>query len=119
MVTIQRKRFMPVLWRFREPKALNKPRIHPNRKIIEINRLTSQFHSSIQHKPFNNNNDKARVLAFLKAIREVLAIGPSKHRPVNPPQKGTPVDKATYTDNARHIAEIRESLRKGKIEDER
>lgn len=119
MVTIQRKRFLPVSWRLREPKALNKPRMHPNRKIIEINRLTSQFHSSIQHRPFNNSNDKARVLAFLKAIREVLAIGPSKQRLVNPLWKGTPVDKETYINNAKYIAEARESLRKGKIDDER
>lgn len=58
-------------------------------------------------------------MAFLKSVREVLAIGPSKHRPPDTPWKGTPADKLTFVHNAQQIAEIRESLRKGKIEDER
>ncbi len=90
---------------------MNKPN-KANRKVIEINKLVNQFTSSMQHKPFNNDIDKARALAFIKAIREVLAIGPPKHHLVDAPWNGIQVDEATLAENARQIALIREKLRR-------
>jgi hypothetical protein len=35
--------------------------------------LDNQFSSSIKHKPFANDIDKARTLGFISALRNVLA----------------------------------------------
>jgi UDP-3-O-acyl-N-acetylglucosamine deacetylase len=41
-------------------------------KLKSINKLVNQFTSSIKHKPFRNELDKARTLAFISALRNVL-----------------------------------------------
>ena len=45
-------------------------------KLAEIQRLVNQFSSSIKHKPFGNELDKARTLGFITALRNVLAGAP-------------------------------------------
>ena len=47
-----------------------------SRKLAEIHRLVNQFSSSIKHKPFANDLDKARTLGFISALRNVLAGAP-------------------------------------------
>lgn len=85
-----------------------------NRKIIEINRLVNQFTSSIQHKPLDSDIDRARVLAFLKSVREVMALGPIKRRPPDTTWKGIPADEATLARNAKKAREIKRTLNKEK-----
>ena len=114
VVITQRKPLIPALFKWRGLEVGSKP----NRKIIEINKILNQFTSSIKHKPLNDPIDQARILAFLKAVREVLAIGPPKHRPLDEPWKGTPVDEATLAENTRQLAAIRETIRKGFHSDE-
>jgi UDP-3-O-acyl-N-acetylglucosamine deacetylase len=41
-------------------------------KLRVVNKLVNQFTSSIKHKPFHNELDKARTLAFISALRNVL-----------------------------------------------
>ena len=49
-----------------------------SKKIASISKLVNQFSSSIKHKPFNNDLDKARTLGFIHALRDVLAGVPKK-----------------------------------------
>ena len=49
-----------------------------NRKLARVSKLINQFSSSIRHKPFNNELDKARTLAFIHALRDVLAGVPKR-----------------------------------------
>lgn len=49
-----------------------------SKKIASISKLVNQFSSSIKHKPFNNDLDKARTLGFIHALRDVLGGVPRK-----------------------------------------
>ena len=53
-------------------------------KLAEIQRLVNQFSSSIKHKPFSNELDKARTLGFITALRNVLAGAPRVKLPEKP-----------------------------------
>tara|TARA_Y100000758_G_C15863377_1_gene353837 strand:- start:62 stop:328 length:267 start_codon:yes stop_codon:yes gene_type:complete len=46
--------------------------------MANISKLVNQFSSSIKHKPFNNELDKARTLGFIHALRDVLAGVPKR-----------------------------------------
>lgn len=46
-------------------------------KLAEVHKLVNQFSSSIKHKPFKNDLDKARTLGFISALRNVLAGAPT------------------------------------------
>lgn len=46
--------------------------------MANISKLINQFSSSIKHKPFNNELDKARTLGFIHALRDVLAGVPKR-----------------------------------------
>ena len=53
-------------------------------KIKQIHKLVNQFASSLRHKPFANELDKARTLGFIRALRDVITAHGSK--PVIQPQ---------------------------------
>ena len=53
-------------------------------KLRQIHKLVNQFTSSIKHKPFANELDKARTLGFIRALRDVITAHGSK--PVIQPQ---------------------------------
>lgn len=44
----------------------------PYKKLSDVSKLVNQFVSSMNHKPFDSTRDKARVLAFTSALRDVL-----------------------------------------------
>ena len=54
------------------------------RKLKELNKIINQFASSIKHRPFTNELDKARTLGFIRALRDVITAHGSK--PVIQPQ---------------------------------
>ena len=47
-------------------------------KLRQIHKLVNQFTSSIKHKPFANELDKARTLGFIRALRDVITTHGSK-----------------------------------------
>ena len=53
-------------------------------KIKQIHKLVNQFASSLRHRPFANELDKARTLGFIRALRDVITAHGSK--PVIQPQ---------------------------------
>ena len=86
-------------------------------KLRELNKLINQFASSIRHKPFVSDMDKARTLGFIKALRNVITEHGSK------PIKRVPIYEAVpwkpLTDEERQnardeISRVREHLKKGK-----
>ena len=86
-------------------------------KLRELNKLINQFASSIRHKPFNDDIDKARTLGFIASLRDVITTHGSK------PIKRVPVYEAlpwqAPTDEQREqareeISKVREHLKKGR-----
>ena len=86
-------------------------------KLRELNKLINQFVSSMKHKPFVNDIDKARTLGFIGALRDVITSYGSK------PIRRTPIYEALPwappTDEEREqarieISRVRENLKKGR-----
>lgn len=85
-------------------------------KIRLINKLVNQFASSMKHKPFINDMDKARTLGFIAALRDVITQHGSK--PVKRPEtyKSTPHVIPTEEEKRQAksaISQIRENFKKG------
>jgi hypothetical protein len=81
-------------------------------KLKQIHKLINQFTSSIQHKPFANELDKARTLGFIRALRNVITAYGSK--PMIRPQVyqveiGEPVSKEKQQ---KAIQQARQKIRK-------
>ena len=80
-----------------------------NGKLAKISKLINQFSSSIRHKPFRNELDKARTLAFIHALRDVLA-GVPKAPTYTEVQKTIPLeDKRTV--NIEEIKALRKQVK--------
>ena len=45
-------------------------------RLGAVNKLINQFAASIKHKPFVNQLDKARTLAFIRGLRDIIACHP-------------------------------------------
>ena len=81
-------------------------------KLRELNKLINQFASSIRHKPFVNDMDKARTLGFIRALRDVITTHGSK--PVIQPkiyqaEIGEPASKEKQ---AEYIKEAKQKIRR-------
>jgi len=57
-------------------------------KVKLVNKLINQFVSSMEHKPFVNEIDRARTLGFIHALRDVITENGSK--PMNRRLEYTP-----------------------------
>jgi len=84
-------------------------------KIRLVNKLVNQFASSMKHKPFINDMDKARTLGFIHALRDVITQHGSKPVPKRldyaPPiwEEPTAESKAL---NKQEIQKIKDRLKK-------
>ena len=86
-------------------------------RLRQINKLVNQFASSMRHKPFRDDMDKARTLGFIKALRDVITQHGSK--PIKRPQiyeapAYTPPTKEAREQSRIEISKVRENLKKGK-----
>lgn len=45
-------------------------------RLGAVNKLINQFAASIKHRPFINQLDKARTLAFIRGLRDIIACHP-------------------------------------------
>ncbi len=85
-------------------------------KLREINKLVNQFASSIRHKPFNNDIDKARTLGFIASLRDVITSHgskPIKRAPLSEPLSMIPVTQEQREQSRIQISRVREHLKKG------
>ena len=84
-------------------------------KIRLVNKLLNQFTSSMKHKPFTNDMDKARTLGFIKALRNVITEHGSKPVPKRldyaPPVWDEPTAESKAL-NKREIEKIKNRLKK-------
>ena len=81
-------------------------------KLKQINKLINQFASTIKHRPFANELDKARVLGFIRSLRDVITSHGTKPLP-NPPkiyqaELGEPASKEKQ---AEYIKEAKQKIR--------
>ena len=86
-------------------------------KLRQINKLVNQFASSIKHKPFNNDIDKARTLGFIASLRDVITSHgskPIKRASLYEPLPIIPVTEEQREQSRIQISRVREHLKKGK-----
>ncbi len=86
-------------------------------KLREINKLVNQFASSIRHKPFNNDIDKARTLGFIASLRDVITSHgskPIKRTPSYEPLSLTPITEEQREQSRIEISKVRDHLKKGR-----
>ena len=83
-------------------------------KIKQIHKLVNQFASSLRHKPFANELDKARTLGFIKALRDVVTSHGSnpivKPKIYQAPEDIGPVSSKEETKEA--IRKVKQTLRR-------
>ena len=84
-------------------------------KIRLVNKLINQFTSSMKHRPFVNEIDKARTLGFIKALRDVITQDGSKPVPKRldyaPPVWQEPTAESIAL-NMQEIEKIKNRLKK-------
>ena len=84
-------------------------------KLRLVNKLINQFASSMKHRPFNNDNDKARTLGFIHALRDVITQHGSKSIPKRldyaPPVWDVPTAESKAL-NMQEIQKIKDRLKK-------
>ena len=89
-------------------------------KLKQINKLINQFASTIKHRPFANELDKARTLGFIRALRDVIATHGSK--PVIQPkiyqaEIGEPASKETRQEAIRQAKQKIRRIPDGDIQE--
>ena len=84
-------------------------------KIRLINKLINQFVSSIKHKPFESEMDRARTLGFIHALRNAITDNGRKSVPRRldyaPPVWDVPTAESKAL-NKREIEKIKNRLKK-------
>jgi hypothetical protein len=85
-------------------------------KLRLVNKLINQFASSMKHRPFNNDNDKARTLGFIHALRDVITQHGSKPVPKRldyaPPPVWQEPSAESKALNMQEIQKIKDRLKK-------
>ena len=92
------------------------------RKLKELNKIINQFTSSIRHRPFTNELDKARTLGFIKALRDVITSHGSrpivKPKIYQAPENKGPVSNKEDTEEAiRKAKQTLRGIRDGNIQE--
>ena len=88
-------------------------------KLRQIHKLVNQFTSSIKHKPFANELDKARTLGFIRALRNVITSHGMKPPPTRPPMyEAEKIIPSSDESRQLNISEIRNKIRRQKDGDD-
>ena len=82
-------------------------------KLKQINKLINQFASTIKHKPFVNDLDKARVLGFISSLRDVITSHGTKPLP-SPPKvyQGEIVEPASKETREEAMKQAKQIIRR-------
>ncbi len=86
-------------------------------KVRLINKVVNQFASSMKHKPFINDMDKARTLGFIATLRDVITqhgSKPIKRTPPYEPLSLTPITEEQREQSRIEISKVRDHLKKGR-----
>ena len=87
-----------------------------NKKLAALGKATNVFASNIRRKPLANKLDHARVLAFIRELRDIMNAMPHESQRM---VDWTPVDNTdalSTEENRERIEEIRAQLKRKKYE---
>ena len=85
-----------------------------NKKLAALGKATNVFASNIRRKPLANKLDHARVLAFIRELRDIMNAMPHESQRM---VDWTPVDNTdalSAEENKERIEEIRAQLKRNK-----
>ena len=87
-----------------------------NKKLAALGKATNVFASNIRRKPLANKLDHARVLAFIRELRDIMNSMPheSQRKVDYKPVEYT--DSLSTEENRERIEEIRAQLKRKKYE---
>ena len=73
----------------------------------------NQFASSLQHKPMINRLDNARALAFIRALREVVADN-NRPKPLDVVVKRSEITEESIKQNVTAVQAARDTMKRRK-----
>lgn len=76
--------------------------------------MINQFASSVRHKPFENEIDKARVLGFIRALRIALGDGVVDQQPVDTVVESIELDDVQIKANVTGVKDARDAMKRRK-----
>ena len=86
-----------------------------NKKLAAIGKATNVFASNIRRKPLANKLDHARVLAFIRELRDIMNSMPHESQRMVDYKPVEYTDSLSTEENKKRIEEIRAQLKRKKI----
>tara|TARA_B100001964_G_C13962801_1_gene478446 strand:+ start:18 stop:293 length:276 start_codon:yes stop_codon:yes gene_type:complete len=86
-----------------------------NKKVAAIGKATNVFASNIRRKPLANKLDHARVLAFIRELRDIMNAMPHESQRMVDYKPVEYTDSLSTEENRERIEEIRAQLKRKKI----
>lgn len=86
-----------------------------NKKLAAIGKATNVFASNIRRKPLANKLDHARVLAFIRELRDIMNSMPHESQRMVDYKPVEYTDSLSAEENKERIEEIRAQLKRKKI----
>jgi hypothetical protein len=86
-----------------------------NKKVAAIGKATNVFASNIRRKPLANKLDHARVLAFIRELRDIMNSMPHESQRMVDYKPVEYTDSLSTEENRERIEEIRAQLKRKKI----
>jgi len=86
-----------------------------NKKLAAIGKATNVFASNIRRKPLANKLDHARVLAFIRELRDIMNSMPHESQRMVDYKPVEYTDSLSTEENRERIEEIRAQLKRKKI----
>ena len=87
-----------------------------NKKVAAIGKATNVFASNIRRKPLANKLDHARVLAFIRELRDIMSAMPHESQRIVDYKPVEYTDSLSAEENKERIEEIRAQLKRKKYE---
>jgi len=87
-----------------------------NKKVAAIGKATNVFASNIRRKPLANKLDHARVLAFIRELRDIMNSMPHESQRMVDYKPVEYTDSLSTEENRERIEEIRAQLKRKKYE---
>jgi len=87
-----------------------------NKKLAAIGKATNVFASNIRRKPLANKLDHARVLAFIRELRDIMNSMPHESQRMVDYKPVEYTDSLSTEENRERIEEIRAQLKRKKYE---
>ena len=87
-----------------------------NKKLAAVGKATNVFASNIKRKPLANKLDHARVLAFIRELRDIMNAMPHESQRIVDYKPVDYTDSLSAEENKERIAEARALLKRKNYE---